>query len=202
MALFNDRGGPGAWRARWKVRWRVVATWRLCPATVRVGGPCAPRASRLAAALLVAAALAGCAEASVDPTPEKLDGTSSREFEPEDIDAGRGRERRGEGVLRRRGSMVIDRTCLLKCRFGQEPCRSRQEAPARSAPAAAYSSGAAGAPAGSPGGPETSTSVVQSGSWTACLRLHVTRLRKGQGSTLNWPAGRLRLQRNADPFLP
>jgi hypothetical protein len=30
VALFvNDRGGPGRWRARWKVAGRVVATWRF-----------------------------------------------------------------------------------------------------------------------------------------------------------------------------
>lgn len=42
------------------------------------------------AALLVAAALAtGCGEA-VDPTPEKLDGTESYEFEQDDLDAAAG----------------------------------------------------------------------------------------------------------------
>jgi hypothetical protein len=30
VALFvNDQGGPGRWRARWKVAGRVVATWRF-----------------------------------------------------------------------------------------------------------------------------------------------------------------------------
>ncbi len=37
--------------------------------------------------VLVAVSLAGCSgSGSVDPTPEKLDGTPSREFEQDDID--------------------------------------------------------------------------------------------------------------------
>ena len=34
----------------------------------------------------LALALAGCGGDSVDPTPEKLDGSESAEFEPDDID--------------------------------------------------------------------------------------------------------------------
>ena len=40
--------------------------------------------------LLAAVALAGCGEPAVDPTPEKLDGSSSYEFEPDDIEAAEG----------------------------------------------------------------------------------------------------------------
>jgi hypothetical protein len=48
---------------------------------------------RIARAAVVAFALfaAGCAsESAVDPTPEKLDGTESYEFEQEDLDAAAG----------------------------------------------------------------------------------------------------------------
>lgn len=46
---------------------------------------------RLFTAVLLAAALAaaGCGS-SPDPTPEKLDGTESREFEQDDLDAAEG----------------------------------------------------------------------------------------------------------------
>ena len=37
--------------------------------------------------LLAAAVLAGCGEPAVDPTPEKLNGSSSYEFEADDIEA-------------------------------------------------------------------------------------------------------------------
>jgi len=44
-----------------------------------------------AATLAVSAApLAGCGTSSVDPTPQKLDGTPSGEFEQDDIDAANG----------------------------------------------------------------------------------------------------------------
>lgn len=51
-----------------------------------------PRTARTRAlvGLLVAAALAGCGDPAVDPTPEKLDGSSSHEFEPDDIEAAEG----------------------------------------------------------------------------------------------------------------
>ena len=46
--------------------------------------------ARLAAAV-VALSLVGCGEASTqDPTPEKQDGSSSQEFEQEDLDAAAG----------------------------------------------------------------------------------------------------------------
>ena len=38
-------------------------------------------------ALCALAGIAACGESAVDPTPEKLDGTPSMEFEQEDIDA-------------------------------------------------------------------------------------------------------------------
>ena len=45
------------------------------------------RLPRWALVLSVAIVLTGCGESStVDPTPEKLDGTPSHEFEQEDID--------------------------------------------------------------------------------------------------------------------
>lgn len=44
------------------------------------------RRSSFATVALVVVALSGCGE-TVDPTPEKLDGTPSYEFEQEDIDA-------------------------------------------------------------------------------------------------------------------
>lgn len=44
------------------------------------------RRSSFATVALVVVALSGCGE-SVDPTPEKLDGTPSYEFEQDDIDA-------------------------------------------------------------------------------------------------------------------
>jgi hypothetical protein len=47
------------------------------------------RMPRLAVILIVAIALAGCGETSeraLDPTPEKLDGTPSNEFERDDLD--------------------------------------------------------------------------------------------------------------------
>ncbi len=50
-------------------------------------------AAALAAAAILAASaapLAGCGTSSVDPTPQKLDGTPSGEFEPQDIDAADG----------------------------------------------------------------------------------------------------------------
>lgn len=50
-------------------------------------------ATRLGAAVLGAIALAGCGDgagSAIDPTPEKLDGTPSYEFEQEDLDAAAG----------------------------------------------------------------------------------------------------------------
>lgn len=53
-----------------------------------------PSAARLLAPLIVAAALAagGCGtdSALIDPTPEKIDGTESHEFEQDDLDAAAG----------------------------------------------------------------------------------------------------------------
>lgn len=51
------------------------------------------RAARFGAALLAVTALVGCggvAGSSIDPTPTKLDGTPSSEFEQEDLDAAAG----------------------------------------------------------------------------------------------------------------
>ena len=50
------------------------------------------RATWLSAALVLASCvlLAGCGNAPVDPTPEKLDGTPSSEFEQDDIDRAEG----------------------------------------------------------------------------------------------------------------
>jgi hypothetical protein len=48
-----------------------------------------PRKPRVVLVLLLAIALAGCGETSEqapDPTPEKLDGTPSSEFEQDDLD--------------------------------------------------------------------------------------------------------------------
>ena len=44
-----------------------------------------PRAYLLAT-LSTAIALLGCSDPGVDPTPERLDGSESQEFEPDDID--------------------------------------------------------------------------------------------------------------------
>jgi hypothetical protein len=45
------------------------------------------KTSALLLMLGVSVTAAGCGGSSVDPTPEKLDGTPSMEFEQEDIDA-------------------------------------------------------------------------------------------------------------------